>query len=72
MVVRVVNGGFRGSKPCKECTEFLKKLQIGKISYSNDDGSITTERVRDLKSNHLSSAYRRMDPLTYRPLLRVI
>lgn len=41
------------SKPCAECTKFLKKFFPGKVIYSTTEG-FTCEKVTELTSNHLS------------------
>ena len=42
------------SKPCKNCTEMLKMLNIRNIYYSDNNGNIINERVRDLQNNHMA------------------
>ena len=50
------NNCFENSKPCQSCTDFLKLVGIGKIIYSTGDNRIfKTERVKNLKTNHISS-----------------
>lgn len=40
-VVRINNAGdFADSRPCCKCMEFLKKKKIGKVFYSNSDGTL--------------------------------
>lgn len=60
LVIRHKNDRIRGSKPCMHCCLFMKRMGIKNIYYSNDDGSITKEKVSMIKSDHLSLARRLM------------
>jgi hypothetical protein len=54
VVIRWNGYKFTGSKPCKNCTDMLKQLGIKQVYYSNNDGSMTLEKVRNLTTDHLS------------------
>jgi deoxycytidylate deaminase len=56
VVIRWNGVSFRGSKPCKHCCEHMKKIGIKTVYFSNDDGSITRTRVKNLNSTHICMA----------------
>ena len=42
--IRLRRGGVLGlAKPCKECEKFLRDNGVQAVTYSNNDGSMTTE-----------------------------
>ena len=51
---------LRNAKPCKYCTESIKKVGLKKIIYSNDDGYLEKIKICDLESNYISKGYYRM------------
>ena len=53
-VIRITYKGIRNSKPCLHCLNVLKKLNIKKVHYSCDDGSIVTERPHLMNTLHIS------------------
>lgn len=53
-----VKKALSNSRPCKRCLSLLKKFGIQKIYYSNL-GNITTEKVKDMTSDHISSKYKK-------------
>jgi deoxycytidylate deaminase len=40
------------SRPCNECVKMMKKLGIKKVHYSNEDGKMITEKVKDMEFKH--------------------
>ena len=46
------------SKPCSECIKVLKKFNVKGVYYSKRNGTICYERIRNIKSNHLSQLTR--------------
>lgn len=58
LVIRWRHDSFRSSRPCKHCSEMLRNVGVKIVYYSEDDGSITYERAKDLQSTHLSFARR--------------
>jgi deoxycytidylate deaminase len=56
LVIRWNGFEFRDSKPCKHCSEHMKALGLKSVYYSNDDGSITRSRIKNLESNHVCMA----------------
>jgi len=57
IVVRVNKlGQLCNSKCCFLCLSILKAFNIDKIYYSNENGSITVERVKNMKSNVISAS----------------
>jgi deoxycytidylate deaminase len=48
------------SKPCKNCILALTALGIKRILYSNDDGEIISEKIRDISSDHVSLYWRKV------------
>lgn len=54
-VVRVnKTGKLMNSKPCAECTNAMKYAGVNKVFYSTSDGTIISEKVKYMKSDHLS------------------
>ena len=49
---------LRNSRPCNECINKLEKLGIRRIYYSNQDGIIISELVKDMPRLHISSGTR--------------
>lgn len=55
-VVRWGIDGWGNSKPCSSCTKFLQEIGIGTIIYTTgDDTFYKKEKVKDLKTKHISS-----------------
>jgi len=56
LVIRVSKTGVIGiSKPCKHCLiEINKSGLISEIGYSNKDGKIVNESIKDIKSDHIT------------------
>tara|TARA_B100001094_G_C18180758_1_gene800741 strand:- start:694 stop:1167 length:474 start_codon:yes stop_codon:yes gene_type:complete len=52
---------FRNAKPCKYCTESIKKIGLKKIIYSNDDGDLEKIKINELESEYISKGYDRMN-----------
>ena len=51
---------LRNAKPCKHCTETIKKCGFKKIYYSNDNGEIIKSKVCDLETEYISKGYSRI------------
>lgn len=45
-------GHYLESRPCNECVKMMKKIGIKKVHYSNDNGDIVTEKVKDMDLKH--------------------
>jgi hypothetical protein len=45
---------FIDSKPCKHCINYMRSLGLKKIYYTDSNGSIIYEKVRDMQSEHVS------------------
>jgi hypothetical protein len=59
IVIRINNKGeLCNSRPCIECLDILKMIGIKSIYYSNDNGNIIEEKVKFMKSIHLSTMAR--------------
>lgn len=58
IVIRWNGYRFMNSRPCKHCSKMLRNIGVKTIYYSDEDGDITYERVKDLHSEHLSFARR--------------
>ncbi len=56
IVIRWNGGKIRSSKPCKQCCEFMRKLNVKNIHYSDDNGSMKREKTRDIKTEHICLA----------------
>jgi hypothetical protein len=55
LVLRVNNKGqLLNSKPCLHCLGILKLYGLNKIYYSNNNGIITEEKIKNMDTNHLS------------------
>ena len=56
IVIRInKSSDLRNSRPCSDCIKYLKELGIRKVYYSNSDGNIVYEKVKDMKEYHTSS-----------------
>lgn len=63
LVIRVdIHGNLINSKPCNNCIELMKKYGIKKISYSNENGIIITESIKNITGIY-SSAYRSINKM---------
>ena len=51
---------LRNAKPCKYCSETIKKYGFKKIYYSNDDGNIEKIKNNELHSNYISKGFIRI------------
>lgn len=58
IVIRYSDNCLRMSKPCKHCMDCIQILGIRKIYYSNVDGEITYEKVRNMETQHISMSRR--------------
>ena len=61
LVIRI--GGYNknkliNSKPCSYCIKYLRFIGIKKIYYSNNDGCITYENIKEIHNDHVSMAYK--------------
>lgn len=54
-----INSDIKMSKPCIHCYKFLSNKGVRKIYYSNENGEISSYYINDLKTEHISSYYRR-------------
>lgn len=59
IVIRTSGLHTAESKPCRDCTEQLKKLGIKKVYYSSGR-EIVSERVMDLETSHVCRGQRKM------------
>ena len=55
---------YQDSQPCIHCQEVLRKMNFGKVIYTNSDGSVENLKTKDLHSNHHSIAQRKLDAKT--------
>lgn len=54
-VVRVNrNGELLDSRPCAECLNAMKSAEIHKVFYSTSNGTVISEKVKYMTSEHLS------------------
>ena len=59
IVIRVDNNGkLSNSRPCIECIDILKMMNIKYVCYSDDTGNIIEEKVKYMESNHFSAMAR--------------
>ena len=52
------NGELANSYPCNLCIDVIKKTNICKVVYSDDNGNITFCKTKDLEYRHLSRVSR--------------
>ena len=52
---------LRNAKPCKYCTESIKKIGLKKILFSNDNGNIEKIKLSDFDSEYISKGYDRFN-----------
>jgi hypothetical protein len=61
MVIRKnTNDKLVFSKPCASCIHILKRLCIRNVYYSDRNGNMICERVRDMVSNHTCEMQKHM------------
>lgn len=62
-MVRIRKGSdnFVESAPCHNCTKTLKKYGFKNIYYSNNNGGVEKMRIKDLTTNHNSSAQKNLE-----------
>jgi hypothetical protein len=58
MVVRWNGTNFKNSKPCKHCIEYMRKMGIKKICYSDDNNIFIHEKIKNIKTEHTCMARR--------------
>jgi len=51
------DGCLKNSRPCNHCLEMMERYRIKKIIYSNDDGSINTDKPENMERIHTSSGW---------------
>lgn len=58
---------LKNSKPCMNCYKYMALFNINRISYSNEEYGITTEKYKDFSTDHISMGYLRhnTDPHHY-------
>lgn len=55
VVLRVNNDGkLLNSKPCFHCLQILKISGLNKIYYSDSNGNINVEKIKNMTTSHLS------------------
>ena len=58
LVFRQSKSGIKNSKPCKDCIQTMKSLNINKVYYSSDSGILICEKINNITSEHLSQLSR--------------
>lgn len=57
-VIRTLSDSTLGmSKPCDDCIDKMRKFGIRKVIYSDKDGTIVTENIKNLRGEY-SSGYK--------------
>lgn len=51
---------LKESKPCKHCILLMQKVGINKVIYSNGNGELVCEKVKNMKNDHISKANRKI------------
>lgn len=54
IVIRWNGTRLMNSKPCCRCCALMKTYKIKNVIYSDENGEIIIERVKDIKTNHES------------------
>jgi cytidine deaminase len=54
IVIKYSAGKLRMSKPCGACINSMRALGFKDIYYTDEDGNITVEKIRDIESTHIS------------------
>ena len=58
-VVRIgATGEPRDSAPCEDCSAKMKELGVKKVVYTNSEGNLVSEKMKDYKTNHVTLARR--------------
>lgn len=57
--LNIKGDSFIYSKPCGCCIEKLKRGGVNNIYYSDSNGEIVCENIKDITKSHISSAQRR-------------
>ena len=60
LVFRVSSSGIRNSKPCCDCINTMKKMNIRGVYYSLDDGNLVYEKLSDIHNSHQSQMSRHL------------
>ena len=55
IVIRWNGHRFVNSKPCINCINFMKFVGIKEIYYSNNNGDIVSEKIKNITTSHKSS-----------------
>lgn len=65
LVIRVTKSGLLGSsRPCTKCIKYIQfvskktNTKFDKVYYSNDDGTVSCERLSQMENNVISSRFR--------------
>lgn len=59
IVIRInKSSSLRNSRPCSDCINKLEKVGIRKVFYSDENGELVSEFVKDMPKNHISSGSR--------------
>ena len=62
IVIRInKQGDLVSSRPCYNCLEMMKAVNIKKVYYSDNDGNIICENVKDMISINASSVTKMID-----------
>ena len=62
-VIRYSNkNGLVHSKPCSKCIKYMKKnmYYVDNVIYSNKKGGLTSEKIYDIESNHISIGFKNL------------
>ena len=51
------DGTLKNSRPCNNCLDTMVKYRIKKIMYSNDDGTVISEKPETMELCHVSSGW---------------
>ena len=63
VVIRIGGHGHEDlieSKPCKNCISIMQQLNIKQVSYTTNNDGFNTEKITQIKTQHLSQMARKI------------
>lgn len=61
LVVKVNVSGLSNSKPCRVCTQLIKRSRVKTVYYSDDAGNIVKTKPEMLTEDYVSKGMSRID-----------
>lgn len=60
LVIRVVKKKLTMSKPCQHCISFMRNLGIKQVCYSDINGNLILEKIKNITTNHICLANKKL------------